>query len=248
MNCQPSLDNSPDNVHHDRIKNNQKQLFHQSDIESLTWATCMLLSFLVQNYMLSINQYYSIYICLGAKTRSFQPYQCHMARTSPSALMEHLLPKLTELYRGRPAIYQQVDDMENNNYSYNNNNHTENNREVGIFNSGHPGLKVWQMITKNIMGINCLYSHAQRKQVFPIDTSSHIQYLKKIADFQFPKLIRLIIFNAFLFLQRKFPGRLKLRQYHKQNKQNSITFLHCSTSIVYLVNSMQFNLNSQQTE
>ena len=86
-----------------------------------------------------------------------------MARTSPSALMEHLLPKLTELYRGRPAIYQQVDDMENNNYSYNNNNHTENNREVGIFNSGHPGLKVWQMITKNIMGINCLYSHAQRK-------------------------------------------------------------------------------------
>jgi len=87
-----------------------------------------------------------------------------MARTSPSALMEHLLPKLTEFYhRGRPAIYQQqVDDNENNNYSYNNNNIIENDREVGIFNAGHQGLKVWQMITKNIMGVNCLYSHTQR--------------------------------------------------------------------------------------
>jgi len=91
-----------------------------------------------------------------------------MARTSPSALMEHLLPKLTEFYhRGRPAIYQQqVDDNENNNYSYNNNNIIENDREVGIFNAGHQGLKVWQMITKNIMGVNCLYSHTQRKSGF----------------------------------------------------------------------------------
>merc|ERR1712142_369563 len=109
----------------------------------------------------------------GAKSRSFQPYKCSMARTSPSALMEHLIPKLTELYHrtGRPALYQQqVDDSENNN-SYNNNNNNNNNmvqrdREVGILSSSHPGLKVWQMITKNIMGINSLYSHAQRKSGF----------------------------------------------------------------------------------
>merc|ERR1719309_392023 len=101
----------------------------------------------------------------GAKTRSFQPYQCHMARTSPSALMDHILPKLTELCRGRQGLYQQVEDRENNNYSYNNNNYTENDREVGVFRSG-PGLKVWQMITKNIMGINCLYSQVQRKSGF----------------------------------------------------------------------------------
>jgi len=88
-----------------------------------------------------------------------------MARTSPSALMDHLLPKLTELCRGRQGLYQQVEDRENNNYSYNNNNYTENDREVGVFRSG-PGLKVWQMITKNIMGINCLYSQVQRKSGF----------------------------------------------------------------------------------
>merc|ERR1712240_680320 len=89
----------------------------------------------------------------GAKSRSFQPYKCSMARTSPSALMEHLIPKLTELYHrtGRPALYQQqVDDSENNNYSYNNNNNNmvQKDREVGILSSSHPGLKVWQMITK----------------------------------------------------------------------------------------------------
>jgi len=98
-----------------------------------------------------------------------------MARTSPSALMEHLLPKLTEFYhRGRPALYQQVDDNENNNYSYNNNNINETDREVGVFSSGRPGLKVWQMITKNIMGINCLYSHSQRKSGF-LPISSEVE-------------------------------------------------------------------------
>lgn len=97
-----------------------------------------------------------------------------MARTSPSALMEHILPKMMEFYRGRPAIYQQVDDRENNNYSYNNNNITEDDREVGLFNSGRPGMKVWQMITKNIMGINCLYSHAQRKSGF-LPISSEVE-------------------------------------------------------------------------
>eukprot|EP00092_Neocalanus_flemingeri_P011176 GFUD01012039.1.p2 GENE.GFUD01012039.1~~GFUD01012039.1.p2 ORF type:complete len:104 (+),score=18.38 GFUD01012039.1:507-818(+) len=72
-----------------------------------------------------------------------------MARTTPSALMEHILPKMMEFYRGRPAIYQQVDDRENNNYSYNNNNITEDDREVGIFNSGRPGMKKW--ISANIL-------------------------------------------------------------------------------------------------
>jgi len=89
--------------------------------------------------------------------------------------MEHLLPKLTEFYhRGRPALYQQVDDNENNNYSYNNNNINETDREVGVFSSAHPGLKVWQMITKNIMGINCLYSHTQRKSGF-LPISSEVE-------------------------------------------------------------------------
>jgi len=100
-----------------------------------------------------------------------------MARTSPSALMEHLLPKLTEFYNrnGRPATYQQqVDDNENNNYSYNNNNIIEKDREVGVFSSSHPGLKVWQMITKNIMGINSLYTHAQRKSGF-LPISSEVE-------------------------------------------------------------------------
>jgi len=91
--------------------------------------------------------------------------------------METLFPKLTAFYsnRGRPAIYhQQVDDRDNNNYSYNNNNYTDDDREVGIFSAEQPGLKVWQMVTKNIMGINCLYSHAQKKSGF-LPISSEVE-------------------------------------------------------------------------
>ena len=88
-----------------------------------------------------------------------------MTRTSPSALLDHFLPKLSELYNrsGRLALYQQqVDDNENNNYSYHNNNMVETEEEVSMV-SSQPGVKVWQMITRNIMGINSLYSHAQKK-------------------------------------------------------------------------------------
>jgi len=62
---------------------------------------------------------------------------------------------------------QQVDDLENNNYSSNNNNMRENNNgEISILSSGHPGIKLWQTISKNIMGINCLYNHAQKRSGF----------------------------------------------------------------------------------
>ena len=83
---------------------------------------------------------------------------------SPRKVME----KLTELYqKGRPGMYQQqVDDLENNNYSSNNNNMSDNNNgEISILSSGHPGIKLWQTISKNIMGINCLYNHAQKRYV-----------------------------------------------------------------------------------
>jgi len=101
-----------------------------------------------------------------------------MARTSPSALLDHILPKLSEFYNrsGRLAMYQQqVDDNENNNYSYHNNNIVETDKEISMFSSSQPGLKVWQMITRNIMGINSLYSHAQRKSGFlPISSDVEV--------------------------------------------------------------------------
>merc|ERR1719317_129459 len=113
----------------------------------------------------------------GAKSRSFQPSKCSMARTSPSALLDHFLPKLSELYNrsGRLALYQQqVDDNENNNYSYHNNNMVETEEEVSMV-SSQPGVKVWQMITRNIMGINSLYSHAQKKSGFlPISSDVEV--------------------------------------------------------------------------
>jgi len=70
---------------------------------------------------------------------------------------------------------QQVDDNENNNYSYHNNNIVETDKEISMFSSSQPGLKVWQMITRNIMGINSLYSHAQRKSGFlPISSDVEV--------------------------------------------------------------------------
>jgi len=70
---------------------------------------------------------------------------------------------------------QQVDDNENNNYSYHNNNIVETDKEISMLSSSQPGLKVWQMITRNIMGINSLYSHVQRKSGFlPISSDVEV--------------------------------------------------------------------------
>jgi len=94
-----------------------------------------------------------------------------------TAIKEHLIPKLTELcQRGRPGSYRHVEDFENNNYSdNNNNNNTDDNRHVGIFGSNYQGLKIWQTISKNIMGINALYSHTQKKSGF-LPISSEVEF------------------------------------------------------------------------
>jgi len=103
--------------------------------------------------------------------------------------MEPILPKLQQFIKvGRPDTYHySYVENENNNYSTNNynlndfksnknNNHKNNNTDtddndntecdtinVSQETSLSSGLKLWQNITRNIIGVNCLYNQAKKR-------------------------------------------------------------------------------------
>lgn len=80
-----------------------------------------------------------------------------MARAATSLMRDQLLPKLQQLYRSRPVQYQQVDDVENNNYSSVNNNLLE------LPAPTSPSLRRWQRWGRNFVGLNCLFVPTPRR-------------------------------------------------------------------------------------
>lgn len=81
-----------------------------------------------------------------------------MARAATSLMKDQLLPKLQQLYnRSRQVQYQQVEDVENNNYSCVNNNLLE------LPEPSSPSLRRWQRWSRNLVGLNCLFVPTPRR-------------------------------------------------------------------------------------